>query len=43
MRVRARKSSWRFSEEVFREAWTGHLEELINLQQARAGRSKIGS
>ncbi|KAK5127334.1 hypothetical protein LTR85_006673 [Meristemomyces frigidus] len=31
MRQRARKSSLRFSEEVFSEAWTGQLERLVEL------------
>ncbi|TKA75879.1 hypothetical protein B0A55_04859 [Friedmanniomyces simplex] len=31
MRQRARKSSWRFSEQVFSDAWTGHLEQLVEL------------
>jgi alpha-1,2-mannosyltransferase len=31
MRCRARKSSWRFSEEVFIEAWTNELVELVGL------------
>lgn len=35
MRQRARKSSWRFSEQVFREAWTGQLEALVELADSR--------
>jgi alpha-1,2-mannosyltransferase len=35
MRHRARKSSLRFSEEVFSTAWIAQLERLVNL-----GRSK---
>ncbi|KAK5116636.1 hypothetical protein LTR62_007310 [Meristemomyces frigidus] len=31
MRLRARKSSWRFSEQVFSEAWTRHLQVLVGL------------
>ncbi|KAF2770177.1 hypothetical protein EJ03DRAFT_350741 [Teratosphaeria nubilosa] len=31
MRVRGRKSSWRFSEKVFREGWVGELEGLVGL------------
>jgi hypothetical protein len=31
MRLRARKSSWRFSEEVFRDAWLEQLKYLIAL------------
>ncbi|KAK0947198.1 asparagine-linked glycosylation protein [Friedmanniomyces endolithicus] len=31
MRQRARKSSWRFSEQVFNDAWTRHLETLVEL------------
>lgn len=31
MRERARKSSWRFSEEVFEERWIGELEKLVGL------------
>ncbi|KAK5701662.1 asparagine-linked glycosylation protein [Elasticomyces elasticus] len=31
MRQRARKSSWRFSEKVFSDAWTSHLEQLVEL------------
>ncbi|KAK4575262.1 asparagine-linked glycosylation protein [Recurvomyces mirabilis] len=31
MRLRARKSSWRFSEQVFSEAWTKHLQFLVEL------------
>jgi alpha-1,2-mannosyltransferase len=35
MRHRARKSSLRFTEDVFSTAWTSHLERLVEL-----GRSK---
>jgi alpha-1,2-mannosyltransferase len=34
MRCRARKSSLRFSEEVFIEAWTKELVELVGLTGA---------
>ncbi|KAK0867094.1 asparagine-linked glycosylation protein [Friedmanniomyces endolithicus] len=40
MRQRARKSSWRFSEQVFNDAWTSHLEILVDLAspQLKLGR-----
>ncbi|KAK4610242.1 GDP-Man:Man(3)GlcNAc(2)-PP-Dol alpha-1,2-mannosyltransferase [Fulvia fulva] len=40
MRQRARKSSWRFSEQVFREAWLGHLANLIALDHSQKERDK---
>ncbi|KAF2864057.1 glycosyltransferase family 4 protein [Piedraia hortae CBS 480.64] len=30
MRIRARKNSWRFSEQVFAEAWTRRMEQLVD-------------
>lgn len=35
MRQRARKSSWRFSEKVFRDAWLIQLENLLALAKHR--------
>ncbi|CAK4027274.1 glycosyltransferase family 4 [Lecanosticta acicola] len=35
MRQRARKSSWRFSEKVFRDAWLSQLENLLSLVRDR--------
>ena len=35
MRLRARKSALRFSEEVFAEAWLKHLEQLVQLMPAQ--------
>jgi alpha-1,2-mannosyltransferase len=32
MRLRARKSAKRFSEEVFAERWVEHMERLVSLQ-----------
>lgn len=31
MRQRAQKSSWRFSERVFSDAWTSQMEALVQL------------
>jgi alpha-1,2-mannosyltransferase len=33
MRQRARKSSWRFSEQVFSDAWTSELEKLVEMAE----------
>ena len=38
MRLRARKNSKRFTEEVFAKKWVGEMEELIGLQVARTKR-----
>ncbi|KAK4496187.1 hypothetical protein PRZ48_012167 [Zasmidium cellare] len=35
MRQRARKSSWRFSEKVFSDAWLGNLANLVALDKGR--------
>jgi len=35
MRLRARESSWRFSEQVFTEAWTKQLEALVGLTESQ--------
>lgn len=35
MRLRARKSATRFSEEVFAERWVEHMERLVRLQTER--------
>jgi alpha-1,2-mannosyltransferase len=36
MRLRARESARRFSEEVFAEQWVRHMETLVNLQRKQA-------
>ncbi|EMC97593.1 glycosyltransferase family 4 protein [Baudoinia panamericana UAMH 10762] len=36
MRQRARKSSWRFSERVFSDAWTNQLEKLVELVSSQS-------
>nr|POE52193.1 gdp-man:man(3)glcnac(2)-pp-dol alpha-1,2-mannosyltransferase [Quercus suber] len=36
MRLRARKSSWRFSEQVFLKAWTEQLDRLVELAPGKA-------
>ncbi|EGP82888.1 putative secreted alpha-1,2-mannosyltransferase [Zymoseptoria tritici IPO323] len=41
MRCRARKSSWRFSEEVFIEAWTKELVGLVHLTNEDGQRKDI--
>lgn len=41
MRQRARKSSWRFSEKVFSDAWLGHLANLVALDQSQKDRDKL--
>jgi len=33
MRLRARRSAKRFSEEVFAERWIEHMERLVRLQR----------
>ena len=35
MRLRARESARRFSEEVFAEAWVRHLGRLVGLSRGR--------
>ncbi|EME44550.1 glycosyltransferase family 4 protein [Dothistroma septosporum NZE10] len=40
MRQRARKSSWRFSEQVFREAWLGYLADLVALDHSQKERDR---
>ncbi|KAK0792316.1 asparagine-linked glycosylation protein [Friedmanniomyces endolithicus] len=40
MRQRARKSSWRFSEQVFNDAWTSHLEILVDLASPQLKRGR---
>lgn len=37
MRLRARESSRRFSEEVFAEKWLLHLDELVELERMAPG------
>jgi len=39
MRLRARKSSLRFSEQVFSEAWTGHLQTLVDMVTTKTNKS----
>ena len=40
MRLRARKSSWRFSEQVFSEAWERHLDALVELAESPSRKEK---
>jgi len=41
MRLRARKSAERFSEEVFSERWLAQLEVLVSLDKtSRSGQDK---
>lgn len=40
MRVRARESSWRFSEKVFSDAWLKQMEKLI--EYARGTTASMG-
>lgn len=39
MRLRARKSAKRFSEEVFATAWVGQMEKLVALQESMRPKS----
>ena len=41
MRLRARKSSWRFSEQVFSEAWTKHLQFLVEMAGPTDGKKDL--
>jgi hypothetical protein len=38
MRLRARESAERFSEEVFSERWLAQLDALVALEKASSGR-----
>ncbi|KAG5297453.1 alpha-1,2-mannosyltransferase alg-11 [Histoplasma ohiense] len=40
MRLRARRSSKRFTDEVFAERWVGEIGKLIELESKRGGREK---
>jgi hypothetical protein len=40
MRIRARKSAERFSEEVFSERWLSQLDALVALDKASRGRQE---
>jgi alpha-1,2-mannosyltransferase len=40
MRLRARKSSWRFSEQVFSEAWNKEMRALVDSAVAQQKRKK---